>query len=177
MEERTAQHLNIMLNTVRHIATFAAVCLVASSALAAPFKSVQGYQITPPQGFSKTASIMGTDVVFAKPSGENLNVVVRVVPRNVPLAQGLSEMKRGMSMVLSGYRSTEQGKTQLGGQPAVFLGGNFRMGTPPKAMRNRQVVALRNGRAYIFTFTSPVATYARHKPTVDKSLASVRWTK
>lgn len=150
-----------------------------SPAVAAPkpqtYLAAGGYYITPPSGFLPSPNVIATDAVFMKAGGENINVVVRACPGTATPAQMRATSRKVMSALATNYRFSGQGTLRVGGQSASWVSGRFRMGTPSRALRNCQVMAVHNGSAYVFTYTAPAATYVRYEPAFKRMLATLRW--
>lgn len=168
-----------MKNTV--IVALAALSLSAT-AFAAPYKSKQGYQVTPPPNFVKSPqNFMGTDAIFLlkrKGAGSpNLNVVVQPAPRGATLAQAKAQTSSIMARMLNGYHSLGQKSSRIGNSPSYTSSATFKMGTPPRQMRMQQSITLRNGKAFVFTFTSAASEWKSFDSAFQKSLASIKWTK
>jgi hypothetical protein len=168
-------------SVLRPATVVAATVVLASSfagrASAATYRSANGFQITPPAGWTTSKGVMGSEVVFMGPTRENINVVSQTVPRGTTLEKARAETIKLWPRMMTGYKVLGQGTTTLGGTRALTLTSGYEMGSPPQRLRAFQAFALRGGRIYVFTCTGREATYSRYAATFQKSLRTVRWTR
>ena len=149
----------------------------AFSAQAATYKSANGFQFTPPAGWTQRKAFMGTEVVYLHSSGTNISAVSQAIPPGVSLAQVRAASLAQLRQAMTGYKLVSQGNTRLGGGAAAFIDSSYMMGTPAQKMRAYQVYAVRGGKLFVFTCTAKNALYPKYKAAFMKTLNSVRWTK
>ena len=149
----------------------------ANSTQAATYKSANGYQFTPPAGWTQRKGFMDSEVLYIHSSGANINVVSQAVPAGISLSQIRAASLAQLRKTMTGYKLVTQGNTRLGGGAAGFIDSTYLMGTPAQQMRAYQVYAVRSGKLFVFTCTSRNAIYPQYKSTFQKTLNSVRWTR
>ena len=149
----------------------------ANSTQAATYKSANGYQFTPPAGWTQQKGFAGTEVMYLHPSGTNINVVSQAVPAGISLSQIRAASLAQLRRTMTGYKLVSQGNTRLGGGPAGFIDSTYVMGTPAQQMRAYQVYAVRSGKLFVITCTARNALYSQYKSTFQKTLNSLRWTR
>ncbi len=150
---------------------------VAPRVSAAPYRSANGYTITPPAGWTTSHGTPGTEVVFMSKTRENINVVTVAVPKSVTLEQARAAGVAQMRRVMTNYKVLGQGYTTLGGQRAAVLVSGYMLSQPPIKVRAYQAFAIHNGKLVAFTCTAREATFGKYNSAFMGALSSVRWTK
>jgi hypothetical protein len=150
--------------------------------MAKTYSSKRGYTIVAPAGWNVDGSgTMGTDLIMiAKPRNgfsANLNVVVAPASPGQTLAQGQAYISQAYPRLFNNYKKIAQGRTSLGGVPALSLTATHAMGTPPRTLRMHQAIALKGGSVYTFTCTAANADYAKFDAAFKSALKSVKWKK
>lgn len=156
-----------------------ALLVLSGAAWAKPFISAKGYSVSPPVKWKvNTSGMMGSDVIFIAPpsrgASASLNVVVTQAPGET-LEGGRAQINKMLPQMFNGYKRVAQGYTTLGGLRALSTTSTYLIGTPPRRLRMKQVVALRKGRAYTFTAAALDNVYARYNTAFTQSLKTVRW--
>lgn len=151
-------------------------------AKAATWKSPRGYSLQAPAGWTiGSGASMGADVIIsARPRNgftPNFNVVAQTLPRGATLAQVKQGSAALMKRSLTNYKLLSQGYGTLAGTRALSMVSSFNIGSPPRAVRITQMIAVRNGRAFVFTGTAPSAAFASYNSAFARMFKSVRWTK
>lgn len=169
------------MQTSRFGAVLAATVVITASAIgsasAAPYKSANGYTITPPKGWTTNNATAGTEVVFMSPTRENLNVVSQQVPKGTTMEQARAQSIVLLRRMMTNYKVLGQGSATLGGQRALSLTSGYTLSQPPQKLRAYQEFTIRKGRLFVFTCTAREATYPKFAAAFRATLASVRWTK
>jgi hypothetical protein len=138
---------------------------------------------------------MGYDAFFMGPHSETLTVTIVKAPPQLTLPLVLQylpqQLERAMSSSNSSFSSNatpsfkqktklrvlSKGYTTLGGTKAVTFTSRLEVGAPAKVVTIRQVAVIRGGRMFTFSCTAPASTFASLSPALNRSFASVRWTK
>lgn len=169
------------MQTSRFGAVLAATVVVTASAIggtsAAPYKSANGYTITPPKGWTTSNATAGTEVVFMSPTRENLNVVSQQVPKGTTMEQARAQSIVLLRRVMTKYKVLGQGTSTLGGQRALTLTSGYVLNQPSQKLRAYQEFTIRSGRLFVFTCTAREAVYPKFAAKFRGMLSSVRWTK
>jgi hypothetical protein len=151
-----------------------------SAALGAPYRSPDGYFISPPAGWAlhPVDPRSGVSVVFAattldkaaaKPFADNLNVVI--TPESRPLDAVVAETKAKYPTIVTNYQVVTDQPVSVQGQPAHLIGGTYadeRSG----ALENIQLVVVNGGKMYSVTFTTPAASFDKFHEAMNASLGS-----
>lgn len=156
-----------------------ALLVPAIAAQAKPFRSAKGYSVTPPAGWQvKSNGMMGADVIFIAPPSRGLSSSFNVVVTQAPgetLEGGRRQINSMLPKAFAGYKRVAQGYTTLGGLRALATTSTYLIGTPSRRLRMKQIVVLRNSRAYTFTAAAADANYARYDAIFNKTLQTVRF--
>jgi serine/threonine-protein kinase len=139
--------------------------------------SSSAYRMTYPDLWSKTvASSLGAEIALVLPVSEgdlfqeNLNVVIRRVRPEIALAEYSESAVEEIRAQIAAVKIVETGECFLGGRPAfraVFTG---RLGS--LRMKWMQVWTLKDGQAYILTYSAEEAHYARELASVQSVVDS-----
>lgn len=168
----------VLTSLMSIVLTMLSVVAVAAT----PFRSAKGYAITPPTGWQiEQSGVAGTDVVFHAPPlhgfSAMINAVVDKAPLRADLHSALLHINAVYPRIFKGYKRVEQSSVTLDGTSALLNIANYQAGTPPRLLRMRQVVALKNGQLYLFTCTCLAADYPHFSATFAAALKSIHWTK
>lgn len=150
---------------------------VAPQVSAAPYKSPNGYTVTPPAGWTTSHGTPGTEVVFMSRTRENINVVTQAVPKGTSLEAARTQTIALLKRMMTNYKVLGQGNSTLGGQRAAVLVSGYTLSQPPIKLRAYQSFTIRNGKLYVFTCTARESSYAKFNGAFMRTLSSVRWTK
>ncbi len=138
-----------------------------------------GYSFAVPAGWTQKTDLPRPMVAFLAPEeqGYSANFSVNVFDRKVKPV----EEKAFLQNIVTEYKKQKmalslQTKTTLAGAAAWQWSAKIAAPNFPK-VENRQVVAFRNSRAYILTFTYLPELRAKYTPICDRLLASFRFGK
>lgn len=166
---------------LRRLLPIALLLLVAAgAALAGPYVSQKGYEITPASGWMiNNHNLMGTDlVIYAKPANgfaANINVIVSPCPSGITLDQLRSAGNAQLRATAANYKTIYQGYTTIDGTKALLTLATHEMGTPPRPLYMHQDVVIKNGYAYTFTCTALQSNHAAYDTAFTQMLKSIRW--
>lgn len=137
---------------------------------------------TPPSGWKAVPSERlpaGAVVAYVGPNsmktGANINLVAQPFPGTKIPAELPQQMTQMLKSQLPGYKIVTKSARTVTGAQGYTLDGTFQQPTTKAPLRNRQVFAVRNGRIFIFTFTTSAATFASEAPAFEKMIKTVRW--
>ncbi len=137
-----------------------------------------GFRIRPPLGWAiGNAEALRVAAIFINPVEDrskekifrsNISVV------SEPVEQGLDEYVRTNKEILErsakSYRSTEYQKTTVNGRAGYTIGGVFSQ--DGEQLRNRQLIVVAGGIAYIVTGTALDAAWSKYVKQINATLAS-----
>lgn len=181
------------------------VCCLGVAALAAPFKSPNGYRITPPLGFvlrpstgfsgkfgSTSLDNQAVDALFTGPRGSSLMIISKPVTAKVTLPlllQVLPSQMEGANAQNLKLGSTplpgpgvkvhvlSKGYTTLGGTKAIFITSRVNQGAAVPVFSTRTVIGKRGDRLVILTCTALASEFSSRSIAFNRALSSVRWAK
>jgi hypothetical protein len=148
----------------------------------AVFDDARGrFHLVPPPGWNvDTTGAQDTAVIFADPRPiewaggrfrANLNVLVVPAAADLP---GTVVNARQELVALTDYRSTTDERATLSdGWAAHLLGGTFRDPRGGHALRNIQLLTIRNGETVVVTGTAPADAWAGYETVFETSLRSL----
>ncbi len=136
-----------------------------------------GFKINPPKGWRVDESgQFGTLVIFfntstdqegANPFGANINIISEST-QGLNLNDYVAATKEALPKLLQNYKSTEDKSVSINGMQAKMIGGTFIQGV--FHLRNFQLIAVKNGKAYIVTGTVLNSTWDTYKDLIESSL-------
>ncbi len=172
----------------RTVPTLLAVLVTAVAALAAPYVSPKGFQVTPPAGWHRlNTGGLGAEAIFTAPPSHQFTANVNLVTTPAPPSAAVSpsalfpqlqaQINTAYPRQFGHYQRLSEGMTKVAGAPAMQLVATYQMGTPAHTVQVHQVYALRSGQFHIFTLTSLPADFARNNAAFGAMLRTVHWTK
>ena len=143
--------------------------------------STNGFQIRPPDGWNVDQSgFLGTKVVFINVTPDlhertafSANIVIYVEPAGGMTLEEFVELSKAQyPLVLTNYVLLGDETAMVNGREIYFLESTFTHGVYP--LRNRQLIAIYDDKAYMVTTTSLAATWQQYEAVFDASLRSFR---
>jgi hypothetical protein len=161
----------------------AAVSAPAPRPAGAVFDDAQGrFHLVPPPGWIiDTSGVQNTAVIFADPrptesaSGRfRANINVLVLPAAAADLPATVTIARQELRALGDYRPTADERVILSdGSPAHLLGGTFQDPSSGLALRNIQLLTVRDGETVVVTGTAPTDAWAGYEAVFETSLRSL----
>lgn len=157
------------------------LCVLAANAFAAPFVSEYGYRITPPKGWTvDTSGQPGIDLLFIAPPVDkfaaNLNVIITQSPGATNMDALMKDILAGNKVAMQQYKVIKKGPMQVGNAKGLNIVGTHMFGSPARRLWIRQVVLIRDERAYILTCTAIDSKRATYEPLFSTMLKTFQWT-
>jgi hypothetical protein len=143
--------------------------------------STGALSVVVPNGWKENKSgAGGTKLILVGPKHEgfttNINLMIEKVPA-MSLADYEKLSKRNAPKMMDNYKLLSSRGTTLGGVPArqwVCTGSG---GNPIRHAKCRNAFGIKDGTAYILTFTSLEAYYDKHVGAFDSVVKSLKWLK
>ena len=167
------------MRTLRFGAVLVATVVMTSihGVSAAPYKSPNGYTITPPKGWTTVKDLAGTEVMFIAPTRANINMVVQHnVPDDIPLDLVREESINLERQMFTKFKVLSQGTWELGGQRAVTLTSNYFLNQPAEKMRLLQVFTVYKNRLFVITCTARDKDFPKYLSTFKQTMQTLKWT-
>jgi hypothetical protein len=86
-------------------------------------------------------------------------------------------VEKEMARVAIDYKLVSQQRVKVADQDAVVLSSSYRQKKDGPLLQNRQVLIVREGKLYVFTFTSLAKVYEKQVTALDSLLKSLHWIK
>ena len=143
--------------------------------------SMNGFQIQPPDGWTVDQSgLLGTKVAFIRATPDlhertpfSANIVIYVEPaEGMTLEEFVELSKAQYPLVLTDFALLGDETAMVNGREIHFLESTFTHGVFP--LRNRQLIAIYEDKAYMVTTTALDAAWQQHEAVFDASLRSFR---
>ncbi len=136
----------------------------------------EGFTINAPKGWQADESgKFGSVVIFSNPKIDkdvdafdaNINIVVESA-QGLGLGDYVASGKQLVNKLFNNYTSTQDQKLTINGMDLEIIGGTYVKGA--LKLRNLQLIAVKNGKAYKVTATVLDSTFASYKSVVESSL-------
>ena len=143
--------------------------------------SINGFEIRPPSGWTVDQSgLLGTKVAFIRATPDlhertpfSANIVIYVEPaEGMTLEEFVELSKAQYPLVLTDFALLGDETAMVNGREIHFLESTFTHGVFP--LRNRQLIAIYEDKAYMVTTTALDAAWQQHEAVFDASLRSFR---
>ena len=143
--------------------------------------STNGFEIRPPSGWTVDQSgLLGTKVAFIRATPDlhertpfSANIVIYVEPaEGMTLEEFVELSKAQYPLVLTNFALLGDETAMVNGREIHFLESTFTHGVFP--LRNRQLIAIYEDKAYMVTTTALDAAWQQHETVFDASLRSFR---
>ena len=159
----------------------ASLLALAGPALAAPvtpYVSPDGYQITPPAGWTTDLKeVAQHDVYFDSPATAEIGVTASVLSPGETLDSELTQVLVLLKRQFPDIRVVSKRCGSVAGERDLDVVATYTTGSMKLPLRLREVLTIHDGMLYSFSLTETQRTFAKTAPLFGKSLQSVRWTK
>ncbi len=133
-----------------------------------------------PNGWEMQEEFMGSAVFFASPrenSGdafsENVNVVVEDLKgRQLSPRQYFEISSAQLENLITDYNPVEEGAATIGVNDAYRTAFTSKQGK--FSLKQLQIVTIKNGRAYVFSYSAEQSSYDKYLPLAEKTIESAR---
>jgi hypothetical protein len=164
------------MRLIRVLLPFALIAAAASIALAKPYVSPKGYQITPAAGWQvNSQGLMGANLVIIASSSDgfraNLTVIVRPMPQSMGPKQ-LREIANEELQKLKDYKQVSQRDIVVDGADGLSTSAEYQ--TNPTFFMH-EVVVIKNRTIYTFTCTVLSTNHAKYEAAFASMLKSIKW--
>jgi eukaryotic-like serine/threonine-protein kinase len=139
----------------------------------------EGFTIAYPKHWEKREGALGSSVLILSPTEEpsddfreNVNVLVQTVPEETSLGEYTRLSLDEAPKVIMGFDLLDDGPAMLSGAPAHQV--HYRGEQGAFRLEWKQVYALKNGKAFILTYTAERDQYEAGLPTAEAMFASFR---
>jgi hypothetical protein len=158
------------------ISIFVTVAVLATAAQASPYVSTDGYQITPPSGWTTNAKEAAThNVYFDSPDTAEIGVFASPVDAGETPSGDLPQLEATLKKQFLDFKVVSQRTGNLAGEPDLEMVATYTTKAKKLPLKLRQVITKHNGMMYGFSLTEMQRRYAQTAPLFDKSLRTVQW--
>jgi hypothetical protein len=158
----------------------AAVAEAASAATPKPYRSSQGYTLTPRAGWTvSTQGQPAIDLFFLAPVEKefqaNLNVVITKAASSDTLEDIRKQSEAAYESWFDEYQPLDHATVRIAGTDALQLTCSYRKPNDKARTWLRQYVILRRGKAYVFSCTALADSSARYAPLFSGIMGTLHW--
>ena len=110
-----------------------------------------------------------------------MSVTVKQADKQVTIQQLAAQLRslysKTFGQIYPSFHLISDGYTTLAGSPSFEYTATLILGSPPVNFRTHQIYVIHGGMAYIFSYMTTDAEYAKLQPAFAAMLKSVRWIK